>query len=395
MMRISLDSPALIAVRSWLAGVAGQQSERVGRGRPRQAARQTYLGERLEPRTMLDAGMQALLPDLVEASDTGFSSTDNLTSDRTPALTGSAAGAASEVRLIIDGKRVATVPVVNGAWNYTVPAEAALPAGKHTIAVRPVDASGKAGIRSTPLDVTLVTVSPATPTINLGPLSDTGVTGDGKTTYATPTFRGIVQPGRYVNISIDGVQAGRVKSDAKTGAWLFKAPHLANGVHDVTAVTENFAGLQSSATSFQVTVNGLRTVMLDASGGQSVELKASHLLGQGSQGFIVTQVHRGTLQKWVAARNDWVTIPARALTSLDPASLQKASALRTILFTDTVRWTPARGDAGTAPAFAVMAIDRLGGLVAPTPESGTVPGKLVNAQVAPLAGGVGQTITWE
>ncbi|MFM7206455.1 MAG: Ig-like domain-containing protein [Planctomycetaceae bacterium] len=276
-----------------------------------------------------------------------------------------------------------------------MPAEKALSAGKHAITARLVDASGKPGIRSTPLNVTIRTATPTTPTLFMGKQSDSGVKGDGTTTYATPVLRGIAQPGKLVSVSIDGVPAGQVKSDAKTGAWKLQAPRLANGVHDVTAVAENLAGIQSAAASFQVTINGLRTVMLDASNGQAVELKASHLLGQGSQGFIVTQVNRGTLQKWSAAKNEWLTIPTKAMKNTDPVSLQQAAAIRKISFTDVVRWTPARGDVGTAATLYICPSDTAGGLTAPTPDPGTVPGKLVNAQVAPLAGGIGQTITWE
>ena len=54
---------------------------------------------------MLDASMRALLPDLVGASDTGFSNSDNVTSDRTPVLTGTVRGEATQVRLFIDGRR--------------------------------------------------------------------------------------------------------------------------------------------------------------------------------------------------------------------------------------------------------------------------------------------------
>jgi hypothetical protein len=391
MMRISLDSPALIAIRTWLAGTA----ERAGRSGRREASRLTFRTEQLEPRTMLDGGMLAQLPNLVAASDTGASNTDNLTYDRTPDLKGIVQGPASEVRLRIDGQRVAVVPVVSGKWTYTVPAEAALAAGKHKIEVRPVDAQGKPGTLSKPLEVTIRTALPTAPTLGLGAQSDSGVKGDGQTTYATPTFRGVAQPGRLVNVSIDGEFVGQVKSDAKTGAWLLKSPRLANGTHDVTAVVENRVGLPSAPTSLQVTVNGLRTVMLDATGGQSVELTAAHLLGQGSQGFIVTEVHRGTLQKWSAAKNEWLPIPGRAMTGTDPASLQKAAAIRKVSPTDVVRWTPASGDVGNTVVFALCPSDIAGGPTAPTPEPGTVPGQLVNALIAPLQGGIGQTITWD
>ena len=157
MMRITLDSPALIAVRSWLADLGARQTQRSGRNGRRTASRLSFRGEQLEPRLMLDAGMRAVLPDLVEESDTGASFVDNFTSDRTPTLSGSVLGAASQVRLMIDGKPAAEIPVADGTWNYTVPAEAALAAGNHRFAVLPLDASGKAGKLSKPLSVTIET----------------------------------------------------------------------------------------------------------------------------------------------------------------------------------------------------------------------------------------------
>ena len=256
MMRISLDAPALIAVRHWLAG--SQPTRRSTRKGSRMATRLTVQPEQLERRALLDVGMMAALPDLVEASDTGASGVDNVTSDRTPTLTGSVRGAASQVRLRIDGAPVAVVPVIDGAWTYTVPAEKALDAGTHTFAVRPLDASGKPGALSKSLDVRIVTKSPAASTIRLAGSSDTGVKRDGQTIAAEPTVRGVAPRNKWVNVSIDGVLAGRVKSDAKTGAWAFTFPRLANGPHDITATAENLAGLQSAATSVAVTVNGQR-----------------------------------------------------------------------------------------------------------------------------------------
>ena len=211
MMRIPIDSPALTAVRSLLAGVTEQPAPRSGRSGRRKASRTRFSAERLKPRMMLDGAwkfaiwktvMVAAPPDLADESDTGSSTVDNLTSDRTPALSGSVQGGASEVRVRIDGKRVAVVPVVHGKWAYTVPPEAALAAGLHKINVRPIAASGTIGTLSTELAVTVGTTPPAASTLVLGPLSDTGVRGDGQTTYATPTFRGVAQPGRLVNVVV-------------------------------------------------------------------------------------------------------------------------------------------------------------------------------------------------
>ena len=155
MMRISLESPALTAVRSWLDGSAAQSGQRSGRSGHRKASRLRFHAERLEPRTMLDAGMRAFLPDLVEASDTGPSNVDDVTHDRTPTLTGSVRGGVSQVRLFINGQPGDLLPVTNGSWTHTVPAEAALAAGRHRIAVRPLDASNRVGKLSRPLNVTI------------------------------------------------------------------------------------------------------------------------------------------------------------------------------------------------------------------------------------------------
>ena len=391
MMRISLDSPALSAVRSWLAGSTDKRKSHSGRNGRGKATRTGFRGEQLEPRMMLDAGMRASLPDLVGSSDTGVSDSDNVTFDRTPTLTGSVQGAVSQVRLLIDGQRVAVLPVTNGTWTHTVPAEEALAAGKHRIAVRPLDASGKAGTLSKSLNVTIVTTSPTGPTLLLANPSDSGTKGDGQTIVTEPTVRGVAPRNQWVNVSLDGVLAGRVKSDAKTGAWAFTLPRLATGSHEVTATAENRAGLQSAATSLAVTVNGRRTVMLDASNGQTVELTASHLLGQGSQGFIVTKVYGGTLQKWLPAENVWKTIPAGTAFVAN----QTAAPIRTILFSDIVRWTPSRTARGIGPAFDIVPLDKAGGAIAPAPQAGTVPGKVVDAVIGGYKQSLGTTISWK
>jgi hypothetical protein len=129
---------------------------------------------------------------------------------------------------------------------------------------------------------------------------------------------------------------------------------------------------------------------------------ASHLLGQGSQGFIVTQVHSGTLQKWVAAANAWKTIPAQTSTNpaprfrnlADVRAIGNVAELRTIAFTDTVRWIPSAGHVGTAPAFTILPLDRAGGAVAPPPQPGTVPGKVGAVIIGDCSRDLPTTIMW-
>ncbi len=398
MMRISLESPGLTAVRNWLAGLTTLPMTRVGRSgrrtRFRKGTRIALLGEELEPRTLLDAGMVARLADLIDSSDTGSSKADNITYDTTPSLAGGVLGPASKVQLYIDGSPFGDpLNVANGRWAYTVAPEAALAAGKHTVAVRPINSSGEFGKLSKPLMVKIVTTPPPAPTLRVGNLSAVAAAKIGATIVGAATFRGVAQPGQQVSVSIDGVLAGRVRSDAKTGGWVFKSPQLAIGAHEVTAVAENLAGRQSVPTSLTVWVEGLRTVMPDPSSGQAIDLMASHVLGGESQGFVVTKVYGGTLQKWSATTNAWQVIPKSAL-AMDPATLNNAPARRTISINDMVRWMPSNDSLGKVAAFDVVALHKPGSPKAAVPEATTVPGKIVDPLVSFIPG-VGAVLRWK
>jgi hypothetical protein len=338
--------------------------------------------------------MAARLADLVDSSDTGSSNRDNLTSDTTPALAGGVRGAATQVQLFINGTPHGDpLPVANGTWTYTVAPEAALAAGKHAVTVRPINASGTFGKLSKPLLVTVATTPPLAPTLGVGRLSPAAATEKGVTIVGAATFRGVVQPGRQVSVSIDGEFAGRVSSDARTGAWSFKSPWLANGVHTVRAVAEDRAGLQSAAASLTVWAEPLRTVTPDTSSGQPVDLMAAHVLGGESQGFIVTKVSGGTLQKWSAIRNTWEAIPNKALAT-DPATLQNAPAGRIISFEDMVRLTPGSGSGDSVATFDVVALRKPGAPKAAVPEAATVPGAIVDPVVSFIPG-VAASINWK
>jgi hypothetical protein len=336
-------------------------------------------------------GIFAQAPGLAGFSDTGTSINDGVTYDRTPTLVGRVLGAVSHVRISMNGQPGAVVAVVGGIWTYAVTAEAPLTAGIHTFTVTPVDDSEFAGDLSSPLLVSIISTPPAAPTLGIQNLSDSGVKGDGLTTEAEPFFSGTTTPGVQVKINIDGVPVGIAQSDANTGAWSFKSPRLADGFHEVSAVSTDQAGLASAPKDLTVKIFGSRMVMLDASSGGTVELTAAHLLGRNSQGFIVTQVLSGTLEKWVSASNTWVPIPVEALGT----TLDNAPSIRTVLFTDIVRWTPSPGTVGTNFVFAISPVDTAGGPTAPTPQAGTVPGKVVDAVIGGYKESLGTTILWK
>ena len=129
--------------------------------------------------------------DLTSSSDTGASSTDDLTRDATPTVE-LTAEPNTRVRLFIDGV-LADEANANGLLNFTVPA---LGNGSHTITARAEDAAGNMSATSAGLTVIIDTLPPALsvtgPAANttLGESSDlTGSASDAGGEFPTTDFR--------------------------------------------------------------------------------------------------------------------------------------------------------------------------------------------------------------
>lgn len=130
-------------------------------------------------------------PDLLDASDTGASLTDNVTSRTQPALQGTGEPNA-KVRLLVRresgpievvGQGVVTV---DGRWEITVEP---LAEGRYEVRAEFEDLAGNVGNRTEPLLLTVDTTSPNTPYLDLLPSSDTGLSGSDQVTAAsTPAF---------------------------------------------------------------------------------------------------------------------------------------------------------------------------------------------------------------
>ncbi|WP_037457713.1 DUF4347 domain-containing protein, partial [Shewanella sp. HN-41] len=98
--------------------------------------------------------------DLATASDSGISSTDNLTSDTTPTLTGSAeANSTVTLSSSVDGALGTTTADGAGNWSFTTPLLTSNSA--HNITATATDASGNTGAVSTALVLTLDTQIPS------------------------------------------------------------------------------------------------------------------------------------------------------------------------------------------------------------------------------------------
>ena len=101
--------------------------------------------------------------DLLAASDSGTSSTDDTTSDTTPTITGAPVEPGATVTLYdSDGTTVIGTTVADGSGNWSI-TSSALADGVHNFTVKQTDQAGNQGPASAVLPVTIDTTAPAAP----------------------------------------------------------------------------------------------------------------------------------------------------------------------------------------------------------------------------------------
>jgi large repetitive protein len=200
-------------------------------------------------------------PDLVAASDTGSSLTDNITSNATPSFALAVepdataqlfAGVSQVASDIADGSGAATVTSV------------ALSDGSYGFAVKAVDVAGNASTLSPELGVQIDTIAPAAPPAAvLQAASDTGrSTTDGITSATTPSLD---VAGADANIALQLREGPTVLASAAAdggGNATFISAVLAHGSHALTVSGIDTAGNVSAPSSVSTVV--VDTVAPDA-----------------------------------------------------------------------------------------------------------------------------------
>ncbi|MDP7278105.1 MAG: Ig-like domain-containing protein [Planctomycetaceae bacterium] len=130
--------------------------------------------------------------DLATLSDSGSSSTDDLTNVTTPTISGTAEiGSTVDVISDIDGSIGSAVTDGAGDWSII---STALADGAHSLTATATDAAGNPSVASSALTVTIDTSSPAAPAaLDLAALSDSGDSDtDDLTNVTTPSISGVV-----------------------------------------------------------------------------------------------------------------------------------------------------------------------------------------------------------
>jgi outer membrane protein OmpA-like peptidoglycan-associated protein len=218
----------------------------------------TSLASSALPITIDATGPQSLTPDLITASDSGSSSTDDITSDNTPTitLTGQTAGDVITINATNGSSTISCSYTVGSASNCTL---ATLSDGTWNISATVTDAAGNTGTTQS-LAVNIATSPPNRSTPDLTPTSDTGRSNsDNITNDTTP------------EITIPGATTGDVVTVSATNgtstvtctytvgvATGCSLPTLSDGTWTVSASITDAAGNTGSASgSLSITIDSV------------------------------------------------------------------------------------------------------------------------------------------
>ncbi|MGV3548637.1 Ig-like domain-containing protein [Rhizobium sp.] len=184
----------------------------------------------------IDATSATPTMDLVDASDSGASATDNITNVTTPTLSGTAEAGASVV--IRDGSIAIGTAIADsaGLWTFTT---SALGDGGHSFTAIATDSFGNVSQPSAALVLTIDTTAAANPTLAL--VNDDGTTGDLLTTDTR--LKGTADPYATIGIYIDADGLDGTTTADADGNWTYTPPAgLFAGQHYFTATATDLAG---------------------------------------------------------------------------------------------------------------------------------------------------------
>ena len=183
-------------------------------------------------------------PVLTAGTDTGASSTDNITFSTTPSVTGTTT-ANSLVQILVDGTVVNTV-TSNGSGIYTATI-GTLAAGTYTVTARLIDVAGNIGTASAGTSVTVDTTAVALAAPLLAAASDTGTVGDNQTGLLRPSFTGSgAEPGATVQLFVDTVLVGSAVALGDGTFTITPTADLTAGTRAVTVRQVDIAGNTSA-----------------------------------------------------------------------------------------------------------------------------------------------------
>jgi hypothetical protein len=188
-------------------------------------------------------------PDLVAASDTGSSSTDNITDDTTPTFMG-IAEAHSTVEVFLDGSLLGTT-IADGIGNWSLDyTGVSLSDGTYEVTATVTDAAGNTSATSAILNFIVDTTTSTAPTIDS--LSEDPAAVDNDTPLI---ITGTAAVDSLVEVLLNGTVIGTTTTD-ESGTWAFNYSNtpLPKGDYVLTATITDAAGNIATSDDFSFTV---------------------------------------------------------------------------------------------------------------------------------------------
>ncbi|WP_210499602.1 Ig-like domain-containing protein [Vibrio crassostreae] len=194
---------------------------------------------------------------LDSASDTGSSSSDNLTKDNNPTFSGKAEPNA-EITLTINGKEYYTSADASGNWSITV--SDTLPDGDQPYTIKSVDTAGNEDTVSGSIEIdTTIDV-----TGGLDARSDSEAR-DNLTSDTSPWFSGTGESGSTIEVTVDGNTYTTVVNP--DGTWELQAtnPITTDGTYTVTIkITDEAGNTKTVSDSIEIDTETSVTSRLDS-----------------------------------------------------------------------------------------------------------------------------------
>lgn len=176
-------------------------------------------------------------------TDSGSSNSDEITSDDTPTISGTAE-AGSTVEIFRDSVLVGTATADgSGNWSFT---DTSLADDTYSYTATATDIAGNTSVASATLSVTIDTDAPAEPVIT-GFVGNSGDAGDNITNDTDITLSGTAEAGSIVKIFDGNSVLGTALADG-SGNWSLATGVLSEGTHEFSATATDAAGNESDET---------------------------------------------------------------------------------------------------------------------------------------------------
>gem|GEM_PF-1997043 len=180
-------------------------------------------------------------PDITAGSDTGASSSDNITSNNAPTLTGTAEADSSVTLYDTDGTTALGTTTADGSGNWSI-TSVALAEGTHTLTAKATDLAGNVSVASAGLSLTIDTTAPTLAITSDVPTLKAGETATITFTFSEDPGASFTWNGTAGDVIVTGGTLGAISGVGLTRTATFTpTPDIDSGSASITVSAGSYA----------------------------------------------------------------------------------------------------------------------------------------------------------